>query len=122
MVQSIRFFKPLFADEPNRSDSLALLHQLPQPLERGWPSGEHELGNFLDEVFKGQWPQQLAAAADKPLGAVEDTRLLTLPTRYIADWTTLREITQMLAVRGLQLQARGDAGAFVDNLRTGLAL
>jgi ABC-type transport system involved in multi-copper enzyme maturation permease subunit len=74
--------------------------------ERGWPTQDSELGPRLDELFAGDWFQDLRAAATMPLGLIRDE--LSFPVFF--------------PVRALQLQARGDSVGALENLRICLAL
>jgi hypothetical protein len=109
---------PLFRGSP---PARFYLEQAWEVSNRGWPGGATELGRWLDQMFDSEWPRRLAEAADKPLGVVENPRDETIASR-LTSVQPAREMGTLLAARGLQLQARGDDRAFVDNLRTGLAL
>lgn len=87
----------------------------------GWPNHPSDLGDMLDAEFKKDWYGHLSKVADLPLGVVEDAKLMTVnaPTRR---WQLLTDLNRILAVRGLQMQARGDHRIFADNLRISLAL
>ncbi len=85
----------------------------------GWSNDHRDLATFLDRLFQGGWPGKLAEAANLPTGVIIDPR--TEPD----DGTLLSEsydANNFLVARGLQRQAEGDPGAFVENLRIGLAL
>jgi hypothetical protein len=112
--------KPLFpGQQPQPGDSFRV--QAWQVLERGWPPGDPELGDWLDKMFADVWPQRLAEAAGKPPGLVEDPRQSGAIQRF-AVLNAALSAGALLPARGLQLQARGDDRAFVENLRAGLAL
>jgi hypothetical protein len=88
---------------------------------RGWPNEPSELGNKLDTWFERDWYKHLKTAAESPLGVIEDAKLHTINSR-MGLWELLWELNEVLAVRGLQLQARGNHEAFVEKLRISLAL
>jgi hypothetical protein len=90
-------------------------------LERGWPADDPELAAWLDKLFAADWVQNLKEAADLPLGMVEDLRNENAASRNPVAGPA-REIAVVLVARGLQRQAAGDDGAYVENLRIGLHL
>jgi hypothetical protein len=107
---------------PGQAGRKSFFVQLVEAEEGGWPAGRSDLGDWLDqEVFQGDWYQKLADAADQPLGVADDPKHQTFGPS-LDKWGSLGQISHVLAVRGLQLQARGDPGAFVDNLHIGLSL
>jgi hypothetical protein len=123
MTQALRFnnerpHKPLFPNEP---ESNTFQGELLGALYRGWPNRPSDLGDKLDAWFRKEWYEHLKKAAKPPLGVVEDAKLLTVNANT-GRWDLLAHLNEVLAVRGLQLQARGDHQAFVDNLRISLAL
>jgi hypothetical protein len=90
-------------------------------LNKGWQAGAPERSVLLNQVFHLPWGNQLAQAVRGPLGVLEDVPSMTLDKEP----TATRNVTlaaQLLAVRGLQLQAEGDPAAYVEHLATGLAL
>jgi hypothetical protein len=111
---------------PGQQDDTAFYAQKDQVLQRGWPAGESELGDWLDEQFENDDTAEcldlLMTAADRPLGWIESPKLLTFssPPSRIDHNATL--FNQILAIRGLQRQACGDSKTFVDHLRIGLAM
>jgi hypothetical protein len=108
-----------------RDNDLQFQAQVLEVSEHGWPGGKPELGEWLDREFgpdyRDRWYTPLAEAAEMPLGMVEDARRLNISDRKY-QWSHALPLSHILAARGLQQQARGDARAFVDNLRIGLAL
>jgi hypothetical protein len=81
------------------------------------------LGHWLDEQFQKEWYCGLLEAAYHPLGVVEDPSQLTFNEFGKAhNWSNVIYLNQILAIRGLQQQARGDHWTFLDNLRISLAL
>jgi hypothetical protein len=88
---------------------------------RGWQPEDRRLGAFLDRMFADRWARDLAAAAELPPGIVVDPRDIT-PSSPIQGAQFAGPASTLLVARGLQMQARGDDAAFVDNLRTALAL
>lgn len=117
--------RPLFADGQQGANDRLFQTQVLEVAERGWPGGKAELGEWLDEEFgpnfRNLWFTPLAQAADLPLGMVEDARNLNIGIRKY-QWSHAMQLSHILAARGLQQQARGDAREFVDNLRIGLAV
>jgi hypothetical protein len=100
--------------------------QVKDVLEGGWPAREIELGDWLDQHFQQEnqekWLRPLTKAADCPVGAVEYVKNMTFDDR-LGNWHNNAVLfNQLLAVRGLQLQSRGDQKTFVDYLRIGLAI
>ncbi len=91
---------------------------LPNRRPPGWDTSDARFGAFLDRVFRDEWVTLLAEAADRPAGVLIDPRE-TLDGRLVFDSGVA---ALLLAVRGLQRQAEGDDGVFVDHLRVGLAL
>ncbi len=131
-VMNLRSKKPLFpakgmvqrnADNGVMASEFSFAAQLAQVMEQGWPAGRSDLGDWLDrEAFTGDWYPRLAAAADQPLGVVENPKDLTLRDDSVGRWFHAKTLNQLLAARGLQMQTRGEPGAFVENLHIGLAL
>lgn len=118
--------KPLFDDMLVDGDKKnTFVRQIGTAFNRGWPDHFSEVGDWLNVQFrenaKEDWYSELKAAARLPLGAVEDTKLLTFDTR-LRDWNSLHALNEILAARSLQRQTAGDARAFVDNVRISLAL
>jgi hypothetical protein len=120
-----RSIRPLFPVPQPIDADLKFDSQGQQVLRRGWPAGESELGHWLDQIFappfRDTWYKPLDEAADLPLGVVEDPRQtgIHIPRDR---WTNAPLLNDILAVRGLQMQARGQPRVFVDHLRIGLAL
>jgi hypothetical protein len=91
-------------------------------LQNGWPDGPSDVGDWLDNQLKNpKWLSQLAEAAVQPLGMVEDASKLTVNSSF-RNWHHVRSLSLILALRGLQLQARGHPEHFVEYLRISLAL
>jgi hypothetical protein len=114
---------PLFDDlrrDGGERDTFS--RQIEAVTERGWPNRSSELGLWLNKQFQEEWYRQLATAARQPVGTVEDTKILTVTTRFGHLWVAVNDLNRILAARGLQRQAEGDPCAFVENLRIGLAL
>jgi ABC-type transport system involved in multi-copper enzyme maturation permease subunit len=88
---------------------------------QGWPAHDAELNGWLDTLFKDDWADKLARAADLPVGVVVDPRQMTLATPEPVIQSS-RAAGALLGVRGLQLHARGDPASFVRFLRIGLTL
>lgn len=109
--------KPLFPDKAH-----GFHMELLTALFEGWPNRRSDLGDRLDAQFRKEWYGHVVKAADSPLGIVEDAKLLMLNNHRSSQWQQLEFLNQVLAVRGLQMQASGDHGAFVDQLRISLAL
>ncbi|MHB1423939.1 MAG: ABC transporter permease [Gemmataceae bacterium] len=92
--------------------------------EGGWPNRPSDLGDWLDKQFEKEWYCGVLAAAYCPVGVVEDARQLTFDLSFSSgrQWNYLTFLNMVLAVRGLQRQARGDHWTFANNLRISLAL
>jgi hypothetical protein len=88
---------------------------------RGWEAAEPGLASFLDAVFRETWARDLAAAADLPPGPLIDVRNVTAATP-LPQYQAASTAAMLLTARALQRQDGGDPAAFVDNLRTGLAI
>lgn len=95
-------------------------------VEDGWPAGKSELGEWMDKTFADDWLGPLAPLPDLPLGMVTDPHLLTLDdltkSKDLPKWRHANDFSALLAVRGLQQQARGDPAVFVEHMRIALAL
>jgi hypothetical protein len=88
----------------------------------GWTDPLGELGEWLDEVFQRDWHRALAQAAALPPGTVEDPRRYNFNSAS-RTYDNAEAAGALLAARGLQRQrADADPAAFVECLRTGLAL
>ncbi len=114
--------QPLFADLRDNGERDTFFRQIETACARGWPNRPSELGAWLDKRFQEEWYRQLALAARLPVGAVEDTKILTFHTRLSHLWVAIDDLNRILAARGLQRQAEGDPLVFVENVRIGLAL
>jgi len=123
---------------PPRQDAHTFPLEMDAILSAGWPSRPSkldqffqmqkeryerglELGKKLDELFRNEWYGHVSKVADFPVGVVEDAKLLNLDI-HTGQWHHLEFLNQLLAVRGLQMQAGGNHRDFVDLLRIGLAL
>jgi hypothetical protein len=112
------------------SEKISFQHQLGmQPvteraekvLDRGWSGDDPKLAAWLDKMAAGEWKEMLKEASELPPGMVVDMRNMTfLDSDPVA--VNSKEITVVLAERGLQRQAAGDDEAFVENFRVGLKL
>jgi hypothetical protein len=100
----------------------SLYQQSEEVLKNGWPDGKLELGEWLDKTFAEDWLKPLVPLPDLPLGMVADPRLLDEDSKEIVKWFNANELSKILAVRGLQQQARGDPAVFVEYMRIALAL
>jgi hypothetical protein len=109
--------KPLF---PGRADTFR--EEISKVCAEGWPNRPSDLGEKLDDWFRKDWYDHVSKVAHFPLGVVEDAKLLKLHERIRSRWELVVPLNMVLAVRGLQMQARGDPHTFVDHLRLGLAL
>jgi len=115
--------KPLFANDNTNGKATLLSTQVSRVSQRGWPAGPSELGDWLDATFQEKWFQQLAEAADHPLGVVENPKQLQISRHmHLNNWGRAATLCEVLAARGLQQQARGNDKTFVNHLRIGLAL
>jgi hypothetical protein len=89
----------------------------------GWQIDNNRLRAFLDLTFDDTWAKQLAESANLPTGVVVDPREITLATLFaVPESRNSGVAATLLVARGLQRQADGDPGAFVDHLQTGLSL
>jgi hypothetical protein len=111
---------PLFPDlrAGDSHDTFSL--EIRAALRYGWPKRSSELGQWLDRKFEEDWYKQLTQIVNQPLGAVERQRTFT--DQLTHGWAIVGDLTQLLAVRGLQQQTFGDPQVFVDNLRISLAV
>ncbi len=100
---------------------VSLGERLEKVLDHGWPENDAELAAWLDKINAGEWLAMLKEAADMPPGMVEDMRNLTFMSSLPVA-SNSKELTTVLAVRGLQRQAAGDDEVFVENFRIGLQL
>ncbi len=114
--------EPLFADLRDNGERDTFFRQIETACARGWPNRPSELGAWLDKRFQEEWYRQLASTARLPVGAVEDTKILTINTRLSHLWNAIDDLNRILSARGLQRQAEGDPLVFVENVRIGLAL
>jgi hypothetical protein len=80
-----------------------------------------DLRFFLDGMFNDAWARDLARAAELPTDVVVDPREV-LDTSTLLDLAAAQDAAALLVARGLQRQQDRDPAAFVDHLRTGLAL
>ncbi len=105
------------SEEPgNQLGRLSVAAHQPWP-----PRREQELSDYLDRIFQQRWAQELTEVGQLPLGIVEDWQSLTLFSP-LQDLQPASTAAQLLVVRGLQRQARGDSAAFLQHLAAGLAL
>ena len=106
---------------PNDRPKPSLYERAADVATSGWPADDAELAAWLDKLFADDWVSMLKEAADLPPGMVENLRNENInsldPVAQPA-----REIAALLRARGLQRQAAGDDGAYVENLRIGLGL
>ncbi len=119
---SVRPGRPMLRNEAEMNGGgNELQREIQNVLAHGWPNQRPKLDDKLDFWFEKDWYKHLKRAAQSPLGVVEDAKLLTINAHTKA-WHLQTYLAQVLAVRGLQLQARGDHKAFVDNFGISLAL
>lgn len=121
----VRVGKPLFPPEGIENGGNWFSSELRAVLSRGWPNPppDSHLGDKLDFWFEREWYSHLSEVPRSPLGVVEDAKLMQLnDQRGRGRWELLARLNEVLMVRGLQLQARGNHDAFVEDLRIGLAL
>jgi hypothetical protein len=117
--------KPLLSDVRTEGGKFTFDREIDAVLQHGWPKdASPALGDWLNTIFQppNAWYSVLLTASRQPLGAVEDTKLITVHTRLYPDWSRLSSLNRVLAARGLQRQAEGDPHVFLDNLRISLAL
>jgi hypothetical protein len=98
---------------------LSLWERKENVLDHGWPDNDPELAAWLNKIYAGEWVGMVKEAVDLPPGMIEDMRNLTYASSE--SWQA-KEITVVLAVRGLERQAAGDDEVFVENFRMGLKL
>jgi hypothetical protein len=125
LTQALRFNnerprKPLFPND-NDARSNTFQSEILAVYSDGWPNRPSDLGDKLDAWFQKEWYEHLRKAAKLPLGVVEDAKLLTVNS-HTGRWDLLVSLNELLAVRGLQMQTRGDHKTFVDNLEISLVL
>jgi hypothetical protein len=113
--------RALFPGGGPQAEPMDFPTQVVEVLVNGWPRKEPELGGWLQRLAEDVWREQLTVAAALPLGLVEDPRGLTWgsPPRFLDAALTAG---QLLAARGLQLQARGHEDDFPQELKVTLAL
>lgn len=97
------------------------LERADRVLQTGWPKKDEDLGRWLDEMFAGAWAAKFRKAAAMPLGLVQDPRGVTFSS-LCPHLQPTREAALLFTVRALQLQARGDDAAALDNLLVVLGL
>jgi hypothetical protein len=90
-------------------------------INRGWKAADPHTADFLDRMFALDWAFGLADAAGLPTGVLIDPRDATV-SLVAPQFEAATTAATLLSARGLQLQDHGAAEAFVDNLRTGLAV
>jgi hypothetical protein len=90
----------------------------------GWPADPARgqgLAEMLDEAFRDDCWALLDEAARKPDGMADDPRLRTVDKPW-RESEAAGAAGSLLAARGLQQQAKGDPGVFLDNLDRALAM
>jgi hypothetical protein len=97
------------------------LEQAETTLGGAEPRVDRALGQWLDEVFEGEWANELRKAATLSLGTVEDPRKENY-SRLSSPPEGVRAAVGFLRVRALQLQRRGEDGAALDQLVVALAV
>lgn len=114
--------EPLFPDLRQADNLATFSREIDAALIRGWPKSRSALGDWLNDQFKKEWYEELADAANHPLGVIENLKQRTFGDRLHVGGAYPADPHRLLVVRGLQLQAGGNHRAFVDNLRISLAL
>jgi hypothetical protein len=97
------------------------LSELIRRVGRSDADAVRRLGKDLDRAFADPWSADLARAAEQPPGILVDPREAVFTSRF-EELSDARDAAVLLIARGLQRQVDGDPAAFVDYLRTGLAL
>ncbi len=89
--------------------------------DKGWQAAWPGLGEEMDELFKGEWYRICRQVVDLPLGVVEDPAIFD---QFTAVDTPIRcrIMTKLVAVRALQLTARGEDEEGLNHLAVALAL
>lgn len=121
-VDPAQLRRPLFPKQPPINTFNAYRDEIGKAYSNGWPPNHpSDLGDRLDAQFQKEWYRHVKSAANFPDGAVEDAKLMMIRA-HLGQWHHLEFLNRVLAVRGLQMQARGDHKVFVDHLRISLAL
>jgi hypothetical protein len=105
--------QPFIADLP-------FLHQLHLVIGTGWPDDRPALDAWMQRMFDSPWVQELRAAVELPRGVLMTPGELDVPT--VTQFFAAADAGVVLAGHGLWQQAHGHPEAFVEDLRTGLAL
>lgn len=113
--------KPLVRGGPF-NPNMTFVDQLDEVLEHGWPAGRPEVGGWLGRRMKEEWRKELAEAAGKPIGPIENFRNMNMFSFRIQHVEQARTMAALLAVDGLRQQAAGKPAAFVEDLELGLSL
>jgi len=90
-------------------------------LENGWPKTDAQLILYLDLMFEGAWAKKVRQAAELPLGAVIDPRVMRFNSSYKA-FDDSRVMSPLCVARSRQLQSRRDMPGALNELRTVLAI
>jgi hypothetical protein len=102
------------------SERYGFRHLLGEIFEKGWPQKDQEISPWLDQIFQGDWVKMARKAAQLPLGMVVDPRQANVwSAGYHNDCETM---SRLLAIRALQLQAKGESAKALDLLNTALGL
>ena len=93
--------------------------QVPQVIEWGWTAATPEFQKWLETMTAEPWPTQLAAGTRMKPGVYINPRA---EATGMTDAYDARQAAELLTVRALQLQDRGDPGTALNHLMTVLAL
>ena len=117
--------KPLRQREKRESANISdFQRQQYEVIHRGWPDepmDQIELAGWLDRVFADEVWKRFDSLPNLPLGIVEDPRRMDNTARFLY-FDLAHQAGQLLLVRGLQNQKKGDPEVFVKHLEITLAL
>jgi hypothetical protein len=90
-------------------------------IQEGWPHKRPGLDRWMEKMLSSPWFKELREAAQLPLGVLDDPRLYSDGGRFfpISEAGT---VAGLVAAHGLWRQSHRDPAAFLQDLRTGLAL
>jgi hypothetical protein len=95
--------------------------RLGEAIDKGWPKDAQDLDRWLDRMFAGKWVADFRKAAALPPGLVTDPRNVSLSTN-LGYLQGSRESATLFTGRAVQLQARGDPAAGLDQVAVSLGL
>jgi hypothetical protein len=89
--------------------------------QEGWAAGGADLDKWLEEVFRDDWATDLATAVRLPPGMLQDPRNAG-PGQVLPAVQEGELAARLFTARALQLQARGELRAALEQLSVVLAL